>query len=247
MTRTLRLWSARWLRQRLLCVKACLVSKEREYHRFDIEDIHDAILYIRGLEFEEKPNYDMIRGKFRNVLNHLHTNRKEEVPLDWKVIREKQRAEKRQRLCQSGFDTPVPGNLFATGFGERAFQNRKSEQKKPVANAGPSGKVEKKPIPSVMQPKQPKKEEESKVLANNHLRIDVRRHDVINNNLNEAELIKQITENFSVNVTNGPRGTELDCGVDQLKMVKKLFKQLIDNKLQRQVSNIEKRKSEFIE
>ena len=47
------------------------------------------MLYVRNLEYEEKPSYEMIRGKFRKVLSEMHHNRKEEVPLDWKVLRDK--------------------------------------------------------------------------------------------------------------------------------------------------------------
>lgn len=46
-------------------------------------EFFDVMVYIRGLEFEEKPNYEMCRGKFKNVLNRLHTNKKEEIVTDW--------------------------------------------------------------------------------------------------------------------------------------------------------------------
>lgn len=55
------------------------------------------MIYVKGLDFEEKPNYEMIRGKFKAVLMRLHTNRKEEVPLDWKVLREKKRESRRHK------------------------------------------------------------------------------------------------------------------------------------------------------
>ena len=54
------------------------------------------MLYIRGLSYKEKPNYEMIRGKFKSILMRLHKNRKEEVPLDWKILRDKQRASRLQ-------------------------------------------------------------------------------------------------------------------------------------------------------
>jgi uncharacterized protein YbaA (DUF1428 family) len=60
------------------------------------------MIYIKGLDFEEKPNYDMIRGKFKSVLMRLHTNRKEEVPLAWKIIRDKKREDKRLRKSMVG-------------------------------------------------------------------------------------------------------------------------------------------------
>jgi hypothetical protein len=60
------------------------------------------MINIRGLDFEEKPNYDMIRGKFKEVLMRLHTNRKEEVPLDWKVLRDKKREGKKQQKQTQG-------------------------------------------------------------------------------------------------------------------------------------------------
>ena len=68
------------------------------------------MLYVRNLEYEEKPNYEMMRGKFRKVLNELHVNRKEEVPLDWKVLRDKQRENKRQeKATKSGLNYQTEG------------------------------------------------------------------------------------------------------------------------------------------
>ena len=55
------------------------------------------MLCVRGLEFEEKPNYDFIRGKFKNVLQRLHPNKKEELLTDWQLLRKIKREEKRER------------------------------------------------------------------------------------------------------------------------------------------------------
>jgi hypothetical protein len=44
-----------------------------------IEEFLDVMLYVKNLEFEEKPNYEMIRGKFKNAMQRLHYNKKEEV------------------------------------------------------------------------------------------------------------------------------------------------------------------------
>lgn len=59
------------------------------------QEFFDVMVYVRGLEFEEKPNYEMIRGKFKNVLNRLHTNKKEEIVTDWMQLRRAKREEKK--------------------------------------------------------------------------------------------------------------------------------------------------------
>jgi hypothetical protein len=64
------------------------------------------MIYIRGLDFEEKPSYEMIRGKFKDILMRLHTNRKEEVPLDWKILRDKKREDKKQQKKSPGNNEP---------------------------------------------------------------------------------------------------------------------------------------------
>jgi hypothetical protein len=46
-------------------------------------EFYDVMIYVRALEFEEKPNYEMIRSKFKNVLSRVHTNKKEEILTDW--------------------------------------------------------------------------------------------------------------------------------------------------------------------
>jgi hypothetical protein len=50
---------------------------------------------VRSLDFEEKPNYEMIRGKFKNIQNRLHIKKKEEVQTDWQISRLKKREEKK--------------------------------------------------------------------------------------------------------------------------------------------------------
>ncbi len=55
------------------------------------------MLYVKNLEFEEKPNYEMIRGKFKNAMQRLHYNKKEEVQLDWQIARKAKRDEKKQQ------------------------------------------------------------------------------------------------------------------------------------------------------
>jgi hypothetical protein len=53
------------------------------------------MLYIKNLEFEEKPNYDMMRTKFKLVLARLHQNKKEELLTDWQIHRKAMREEKK--------------------------------------------------------------------------------------------------------------------------------------------------------
>ncbi len=80
------------------------------------------MLYVRNLEYEEKPSYEMIRGKFRKVLNEMHHNRKEEVPLDWKVLRDKLRENKRlERVTKSGLglNYQVEGQVFVSDLSKQ--------------------------------------------------------------------------------------------------------------------------------
>jgi len=58
-------------------------------------EVYDVMIYVRGLEFEEKPNYDMMRGKFKNILSRIHPNKKEELLTDWQLLRKIKRDEKK--------------------------------------------------------------------------------------------------------------------------------------------------------
>jgi hypothetical protein len=60
-------------------------------------EIYDVMLYVKGLEFEEKPNYEMIRGKFKNILTRIHPNKKEELLTDWQLLRKIKREEKKEK------------------------------------------------------------------------------------------------------------------------------------------------------
>jgi hypothetical protein len=64
-------------------------------------EVLDVMLYVRGLEFEEKPNYEMIRGKFKNILMKIHPNKKEELLTDWQMLRKIKRDEKRDRAKEA--------------------------------------------------------------------------------------------------------------------------------------------------
>jgi hypothetical protein len=55
------------------------------------------MLYVKTLEFEEKPNYEMIRGKFKNAMQRIHYNKKDEVQTDWQISRKAKREEKKQQ------------------------------------------------------------------------------------------------------------------------------------------------------
>ena len=61
------------------------------------QEFTDVMIYIKSLDFEEKPNYEMIRGKFKLVFNKLHTNKKEEVLTDWQLLRKQKKEEKEQQ------------------------------------------------------------------------------------------------------------------------------------------------------
>jgi len=72
------------------------------------------MLFVRNFEFEEKPYYEMMRQKFRKVLHELHQNRREEIPLDWKVLRDKLRDNRRQERAtkESALNYQAEGQLF---------------------------------------------------------------------------------------------------------------------------------------
>ena len=59
------------------------------------QEFYDAMLYVRGLEFEEKPNYEMIRNKFKTILSRVHPNRKEELVTDWQLLRKIKKEKKK--------------------------------------------------------------------------------------------------------------------------------------------------------
>ena len=189
------------------------------------------MLYVRNLEYEEKPSYEMIRGKFRKVLNEMHHNRKEEVPLDWKVLRDKQRETKRQdRVTKSGLNYQVEGQAFVSDLSKQTGNQPLSSAKKEdqlqqnhqlqfKSNKQTDGKIQQTlQVPGV--PKQP-----SLVAENN-------------------EIIRKITINYQISIKSG----KLELGKDgeKLKEVKSLYKQLIEQGLQGQVCDIERRKQEFM-
>lgn len=60
------------------------------------QEFLDVMMYVRSLEFEEKPNYEMMRSKFKSVSNRIHTNKKEEILTDWQIVRKTKREEKKQ-------------------------------------------------------------------------------------------------------------------------------------------------------
>lgn len=65
------------------------------------QEFLDMMIYVRGLEYEEKPNYEMMRGKFKNVLGRLHPNKKEELLTDWQLVRKLKREEKKNMVVKS--------------------------------------------------------------------------------------------------------------------------------------------------
>ena len=46
-------------------------------------ELVDMMIYVRGIEFDEKPDYEMLRGKFKNAFNRINTNKKVEIVTDW--------------------------------------------------------------------------------------------------------------------------------------------------------------------
>ena len=70
--------------------------------------------------------------------------------------------------------------------------------------------------------------------------------------LNEAEIIKRITKNFSAPFKKDKDGKEVvtqehHFDEEKLSVVRHLFRQLIDNKLEKQLNDIENRKKVFAE
>lgn len=89
-------------------------------------EFYDVMIYVRALEFEEKPNYEMIRSKFKNVYNRIHINKKEEIFTDWQIVRKNRRDQRKKedekkmglekaqqsKVKEDGFDV---SNLVAKG------------------------------------------------------------------------------------------------------------------------------------
>lgn len=89
------------------------------------------MLFVRNLEYEEKPNYEMMRQKFRKVLHDLHQNRKEEIPLDWRVLRDRLRDHKRQeKATKSGLNYQPDGQLFISDIEKQTGGNKNSSMRK---------------------------------------------------------------------------------------------------------------------
>lgn len=57
----------------------------------------DVMLYVKNLDFEDKPNYEMIRGKFKTAMQRTNYNRKDEIQTDWQIARKAKREEKKQQ------------------------------------------------------------------------------------------------------------------------------------------------------
>ncbi|CDW91547.1 casein kinase i [Stylonychia lemnae] len=54
----------------------------------------DALLYIKGLDFEQKPNYEYIKNIFKEIYVKQHF-KKTELLFDWQIIRKRKREEKK--------------------------------------------------------------------------------------------------------------------------------------------------------
>lgn len=81
------------------------------------------MMYIKGLEFEEKPNYEMLRLKFKNCMNRVNTNKKEEFLADWQILRKNKREEKKQtkmaqeeKAVEETSKGVAPTNLMASNL-----------------------------------------------------------------------------------------------------------------------------------
>ena len=62
-----------------------------------LEEFLDVMLYVKNLDFEDKPNYEMIRGKFKSAMQRIHYNRKDEILTDWQIERKAKREEKKNQ------------------------------------------------------------------------------------------------------------------------------------------------------
>ena len=54
------------------------------------------MLYVKNLEFEEKPNYEMMRGKFKQAIQRIHPSKKDELLTDWQISRKAKRDDKKR-------------------------------------------------------------------------------------------------------------------------------------------------------
>jgi hypothetical protein len=62
---------------------------------FILGEFLDVLLYIKNLEFEDKPNYEYIRGQFKHCYNK-QPFAKEESITDWQLLRKQKRDQRRK-------------------------------------------------------------------------------------------------------------------------------------------------------
>lgn len=64
--------------------------------------------------------------------------------------------------------------------------------------------------------------------------------------LNQEEILKRLTQKFSVGIKMGAQGQELNCDEEKLSVIKSLFRQIIDTKIGQQLQEIDNRKQTFM-
>eukprot|EP00347_Sterkiella_histriomuscorum_P020683 403336876 len=70
----------------------------------------DALLYIKGLDFEQKPNYDYIRNMFKEIYNKKHFP-KTDFLYDWQIVRKKKREDSNQGVNSNKNATNIQKQL----------------------------------------------------------------------------------------------------------------------------------------
>ena len=61
-----------------------------------IDEFRDVLVYAKGLEFEEKPNYDYIKNHFKNLFNRTVARMEGDILMDWQQLRKQKRDEKKK-------------------------------------------------------------------------------------------------------------------------------------------------------
>ena len=60
-----------------------------------VDEFLDCMMYIKGLEFEEKPNYEKMRNSFKSAYNKQGFG-KEDHLMDWQIVRKMKKLEKKK-------------------------------------------------------------------------------------------------------------------------------------------------------
>ena len=89
-------WNPRWLSRRLCFAKVSPVYFYMSKTFVVIDEFRDVLVYAKGLEFEEKPNYDYIKNHFKNLFNRTVARMEGDILMDWQQLRKQKRDEKKK-------------------------------------------------------------------------------------------------------------------------------------------------------